>query len=187
MAVPRGHERGRHPGGDGLGVVEHFTTALLKSLHIIKKNIIHPAELAEQACHIEIDVLGEPIGKQDQYIAVLRRHHLLPLSEQRARRGAPLGISNETLYNLEDNLLMFFTGYTRSASAILKTQDERSRAKDREMIDNLHFVKEIGREPRRTPSKPGDLHKFAELMNEHWEYKKQRSAEHEQPADRRAL
>ena len=57
------------PAGTGLGSSGSFTTALLKALHAHKKNLVHPHELAEQACHLEIDVLGEPIGKQDQYIA----------------------------------------------------------------------------------------------------------------------
>src|SRR5262249_37537959 len=114
------------PAGTGLGSSGSFTTALLKALHTHKKNLMHPRELAEQACHIEIDVLGEPIGKQDQYIAAyggLTCFQFLPNNQVLA---TPLKVDSETLYNLEDNLLLFFTGYSRAASSILKEQDDKS-------------------------------------------------------------
>src|SRR6185437_10451966 len=136
-----------------------------------KKNIIHPQALAEQACQIEIDKLGEPVGKQDQYIAAyggLTCFQFLPNGHVEAY---PLKIEPETLYNLEDNLLLFFTGYSRSASTILKEQDTRSRQSDKEMTDNLHFVKELGYQSQEA-LEAGNLAKFGELMNVHWEHKK---------------
>jgi D-glycero-alpha-D-manno-heptose-7-phosphate kinase len=162
------------PAGTGLGSSGSFTTALLKALHAHEKNLIHPRELAEQACHIELDRLKEPIGKQDQYIAAfggLTCFKFLPDGQVNAW---PLEISNDTLYNLEDNLLLFFTGYSRSASSILKEQDDRSRTNDQSMVDNLHFVKELGYQSKEA-LESGDLGKFAELMNVHWEHKKKRS------------
>lgn len=163
------------PAGTGLGSSGSFTTALLKALHALRKNLIHPQELAEQACHIEIDLLNEPVGKQDQYIAAyggITCFRFLPNHEVEAW---PLKIDTDTLYNLEDNLLMFFTGYSRSASAVLKEQDTKSRQNDKEMIANLHFIKELGRESKEA-LEAGNLERFAELMNVHWEHKKQRSA-----------
>jgi D-glycero-alpha-D-manno-heptose-7-phosphate kinase len=162
------------PAGTGLGSSGSFTTALLKALHAFKKNIIHPRDLAEQACHIELDLLGEPIGKQDQYIASyggLTCFQFLPNGHVEA---TPLKVDSETLYNLEDNLLLFFTGYSRSASNILKDQDEKSKQSDKSMIDNLHFVKDLGYQSQEA-LEIGDLHKFGELMNTHWEHKKKRS------------
>ena len=162
------------PAGTGLGSSGSFTTALLKALHAYKKNLIHPRELAELACHIEIDLLGEPVGKQDQYIAAfggLTCFQFLPNDEVQAW---PLKIDTETLYNLEDNLLLFFTGYSRSASSILKEQDSKSKQRDQSMIDNLHFVKELGYQSMEA-LESGDLRRFADLMNVHWEHKKQRS------------
>jgi D-glycero-alpha-D-manno-heptose-7-phosphate kinase len=162
------------PAGTGLGSSGSFTTALLKALHAHKKNLIHPRELAEQACHIEIERLREPIGKQDQYIAAyggLTCFQFLPNGHVEAR---PLKVSEETLYNLEDNLLLFFTGYSRSASSILKEQDDRSKQRDQGMVDNLHFVKELGYQSKEA-LEAGDLVRFAELMNVHWEHKKKRS------------
>lgn len=162
------------PAGTGLGSSGSFTTALLKALHTYKKNLIHPRELAEQACYIEIDRLGEPVGKQDQYIAAyggLTCFQFLPNDQVEVW---PLQVSTETLYNLEDNLLLFFTGYNRAASEILREQDEKTRQRDQNMIDNLHFIKELGYQSKEA-LEAGDLRRFAELMNVHWQYKKQRS------------
>ena len=162
------------PAGTGLGSSGSFTTALLKALHTFKKNLVHPQDLAEQACQIEIDRLGEPIGKQDQYIAAyggLTCFQFLPNDQVEAW---PLKIDTETLYNLEDNLLLFFTGYSRSASSILKEQDDKSKERDQSMVDNLHFVKELGYQSKEA-LESGDLRRFADLMNVHWEHKKQRS------------
>jgi D-glycero-alpha-D-manno-heptose-7-phosphate kinase len=162
------------PAGTGLGSSGSFTTALLKALHTFKKNLVHPRELAEQACSIEIDRLGEPIGKQDQYIAAyggLTCFQFLPNDQVEAQ---PLQVSTETLYNLEDNLLLFFTGYSRSASSILKEQDDKSKQQDSAMIDNLHFVKDLGYKSK-DALESGNLRQFAELMHVHWEHKKQRS------------
>jgi D-glycero-alpha-D-manno-heptose-7-phosphate kinase len=162
------------PAGTGLGSSGSFTTALLKALHTYKKNLIHPRELAEQACHIEIDRLGEPIGKQDQYIAAyggITCFQFLPNDQVEAW---PLKLSMETIYNLEDNLLLFFTGYSRAASSILKEQDEKSKQGNQNMIDNLHFIKELGYQIK-DALESGDLRGFAELMNVHWQHKKQRS------------
>jgi D-glycero-alpha-D-manno-heptose-7-phosphate kinase len=162
------------PAGTGLGSSGSFTTALLKALHTYRKNLMHPRELAEQACHIELDLLGEPIGKQDQYIAAyggLTCFQFLPNDQVEAW---PLKVDTETLYNLEDNLLLFFTGYSRSASSILKEQDDKSKHSDQKMVENLHFVKELGYQSK-DALEAGDLRRFAELLNVHWEYKQQRS------------
>ena len=80
----------------------------------------------------------------------------------------------ETLFNLEDNLLLFFTGYSRSASKILKEQDDKSKGADTAMIENLHFVKELGVQSR-AALEGDDLPEFARLMDVHWQRKKERS------------
>ncbi len=162
------------PAGTGLGSSGSFTTALLKALHTYSKNLIHPRELAEEACHIELNLLNEPIGKQDQYIASYGGLTCFRFLPDDTVEAWPLKISTETRYNLEDNLLLFFTGYSRSASNILKEQNDRSKENDKAMTDNLHFVKELGYESLDCLEK-GDLRRFAELMNTHWEWKKQRS------------
>jgi len=162
------------PAGTGLGSSGSFTTALLKALHSYRKALVHPQQLAEEACHIELDVLREPIGKQDQFIAAFGGITCFEFEATAPVRAYPLQISDETLFNLEDNLLLFFTGYSRSASAILKEQDDKSRERDAEMTENLHFVKDLGRQSK-VALETGDLEAFGRLMNEHWEHKKQRS------------
>jgi len=162
------------PAGSGLGSSGSFTTALLKAFHALKKNLVHPAELAEQACQIEIERLGEPIGKQDQYIAAFGGITCFKFMPDGRVQAWPLNISEETLFNLEDKLLLFFTGYSRSASTILKEQDEKTKKSDKPMIENLHFIKDLAKQSQRALEQ-GDLTEFARLMDAHWQRKKERS------------
>jgi D-glycero-alpha-D-manno-heptose-7-phosphate kinase len=162
------------PAGTGLGSSGSFTTALLKALHAHKKNLVHPAELAAQACDIEIGRLKEPIGKQDQYIAAYGGITCFKFLENGRVEAWPLKLSKETRDDLEDNLLLFFTGYSRSASAILKEQDVKSKSDDKSMIENLHFVKDLGLQSQ-AALESGNLTEFARLMDVHWQRKKQRS------------
>ena len=162
------------PAGTGLGSSGSFTTGLLKAFHALRKNLVHPAELAEQACHIEIEKLGEPVGKQDQYIAAYGGITCFKFMPDGRVEAWPLKISEETLFNLEDNLLLFFTGYSRSASAILKEQDDKSKQADKAMMENLHFVKELGKQSQAALER-NDLNEFARLMDVHWQRKKERS------------
>ncbi len=162
------------PAGTGLGSSGSFTTALLKALHTLRKNIVRPAEIAAQACQLEIDILREPVGKQDQYIAAVggvTSFHFLPGGSVEV---LPVELSEETLFNLQDNLLLFFTGYTRSASKILKEQDDRTRELDSAMVENLNFIKELGVRSKEA-MEAGDLREFARLMDVHWQRKKERS------------
>jgi len=163
------------PAGSGLGSSGSFTTALLRALHTLKKTLMTPRQLAEQACHIEIDLLGEPIGKQDQYIASFGGLTCFKFLPDDTVDVEPLKLAPETLCNLEDNLALFFTGYTRSASEILRDQDTRSKQGDTDMISHLHLIKQIGLESK-AALEAGDLRKFAELMHVHWEHKKHRTA-----------
>ncbi len=163
------------PGGTGLGSSGSFTTALLKLLHTANKNLISPAELAEQACHIEIDRLGEPIGKQDQYIAAVGGITAFTFHKDGRVDYRPAKISEEALFNLEDNLLLFFTGYSRSASGILQDQNDKSKANDQAMLDNLHFTKDLGYQSL-TALESDNLEEFARLMDVHWQRKKVRSS-----------
>ena len=162
------------PAGTGLGSSGSFTTALLKALHAHKKDLVHPADLAEQACEVELGRLKEPIGKQDQYIAAYGGITCFKFLPDGKVEAWPLKLSDETRDNLEDNLLLFFTGYSRSASAILKEQDQKSKQDDKSMIENLHFVKDLGLQSQHA-LESGDLREFARLMDVHWQSKKQRS------------
>jgi D-glycero-alpha-D-manno-heptose-7-phosphate kinase len=162
------------PAGTGLGSSGSFTTALLKALHALHKNLVHPAELAEQACCIEIEKLGEPIGKQDQYIAAYGGITCFQFQPDGQVLACPLRISEQTYLDLEDNLLLFFTGYSRSASKILQEQDDKSMGSDKAMLENLNFVKELGLQSQRA-LEANNLQEFAQLMDVHWQRKKERS------------
>jgi len=162
------------PAGTGLGSSGSFTTALLKALHAYQKNPIRQDPLAAQACQIELDILQEPIGKQDQYIAAYGGITCFEFGRDDSVKAWPLKVSEETLYNLEDNLLLFFTGFARSASSILKDQDDKSKTNNLDMLENLHFIKELGLQSK-TALEAGDLLEFGRLMDVHWQRKKQRS------------
>ena len=162
------------PSGTGLGSSGSFTTALLKALYTYKKDIVPTTLLAERACHIEIDRLKEPIGKQDQYIAAYGGLTCFQFMPDGSVEAWPLRISDECRFNLEDNLALFYTGQTRSASNILKDQDDKSKINDRTMIENLHFIKDLARQSLAALEKE-DLPEFARLMDVHWQAKKKRS------------
>ena len=163
------------PAGTGLGSSGSFTTALLKALYAHRKRHLHQEELAELACHIEIDRLGEPIGKQDQYIAAVGGVTCFTFHKDDKVTAVPLQVSMDTLFDLEDNLLLFFTGFSRSAGNILKDQNTRTRESDGAMLKNLHYVKELGYRSK-DALEAGNPGLFGELMHEHWEHKKRRSA-----------
>ncbi len=162
------------PAGSGLGSSGSFTTALLRALYELKYHGTQPDVLAEQACHIEMDLLQEPIGKQDQYIAAFGGITAFTIHPDGQVDVERLQLSPETLANLEDNLMLFFTGFTRSASEILRDQQVRTSSHDQAILHNLSFIKQLGYDSK-AALESGNLHEFARLMNVHWEYKKQRS------------
>jgi D-glycero-alpha-D-manno-heptose-7-phosphate kinase len=163
------------PAGTGLGSSGSFTTALLKALHAHRRRLVAPAELAELACTIEIDRLGEPIGKQDQYAAAFGGVTCFSFHPDGRVEAEPLRISMDALFNLEDNLLLFFTGFSRKAGGILSDQKTRTEQHDAEMLRNLHYVKDLGQRSREALER-GDTAAFGELLHEHWEHKRRRSA-----------
>ena len=162
------------PAGTGLGSSSSFTTALLRALHTMQGNIVSTRTLAEEACDIEMNRLKEPIGKQDQYIAAYGGITCMNFHKDGYVWVDPLNISKETLYNLEDNLILYFTGFSRSAGSILKEQDDKSKDKNSDMLKNLDFVKDLGYQSKKA-FESGNLDEFADIMNVHWEYKKKRS------------
>jgi D-glycero-alpha-D-manno-heptose-7-phosphate kinase len=162
------------PAGTGLGSSSTFTDALLRALHVDKRNLVSTAELAEQACDIEINRLGEPIGKQDQYISAFGGITCFRFCKDDRVEVWPAPIDPEVRNNLEDSLVMFYTGISRRAGTILKEQNDRTKQDDGEMLRNLHFVKELGQRSLAALQK-GDLDQFGHLMDEHWQHKKRRS------------
>ena len=163
------------PAGTGLGSSGSFTTALLKALYAHRRRLLHPDELAALACEIEIDRLGEPIGKQDQYAAAYGGVTCFTFNPDDSVDAVPLRAGPDALFELEDNLLLFFTGFSRGAGSILSDQKTRTEQDDQAMIDNLHYVKALGQRCREA-LEGGRTSEFGELMHEHWEHKKRRSA-----------
>jgi D-glycero-alpha-D-manno-heptose-7-phosphate kinase len=163
------------PAGTGLGSSGSFTTCLLRVLYKDKRAFIHPRELAEMACHIELDILKEPIGKQDQYIAAVGGVTAFEFGKDGEVKARSLNVTDETLDLLEDNLVMVSTGFYRAASQVLREQDDRSKKNDQEMIDNLHYVKELGYKSLEA-IESGNLTELGRLMHVHWLHKKKRSA-----------
>lgn len=162
------------PAGTGLGSSGSFMTCLLKALAAYKRVSLTTEELAKAACHVEIDVLKESVGKQDQYIAAYGGLTSFHFEKDGTVRTEPAMLANDTLYALEDNLIMFFTGYTRKASDILKEQDAKTKEDDKSMIENLHLVKEIGLKIK-DALEQNNPDAFGSLMHEHWLLKKKRS------------
>ncbi len=168
------------PAGTGLGSSSSFTTALLRCLHEYKGELVTTEQIAREACEIEMGRLKEPIGKQDQYIAAYGGIRAMWFRKDGSVDVESVNISKDTFYNLEDNLVLFFTGFERSASQILKEQDDKTKASDNDMKSNLDQVKQMGLDTK-AAFEAGDLHKFADIMNHHWEIKKKRSGHMSNP------
>ncbi|HEX4579452.1 MAG TPA: galactokinase [Candidatus Dormibacteraeota bacterium] len=163
------------PAGTGLGSSGAFTVGLLRALYAFKREHVSANTLAEQACHIEIDRLGRSGGKQDQYIAAFGGVTCFEFCRDGRVQVSPLLISQDTLHDLEEHLLLFFTGYARDADVMLADQRKRTEAGDTTMIDNLAGIADIGRRIK-AALELGDTRGFAALMHEHWQLKRDRTA-----------
>jgi D-glycero-alpha-D-manno-heptose-7-phosphate kinase len=162
------------PAGTGLGSSGTFAVGLIRALYAMRRQHVTAEEVAREACHLEIDVLRQSVGKQDQYIASYGGITCFEFLPDDTVKVSPLIISNETLSDLEENLLLFFTGYSRAAVEILADQDKRTARGDGAIIDNLHFIKNLGRRIKDALEK-GDTEAFGRMMHEHWLVKQRRS------------
>ena len=162
------------PAGTGLGSSGSYTVGLLRALHAYKREHITAYNLAEKACNVEIDILKEPIGKQDQYAAAFGGINQYQADEKGNVTVTPLRISNDTLFDLENNLLLFFTGYSRNSYDILSHQNNATKKDSQPMIENLNEIKKLGHECKEA-IESGNTVRFGELMDIHWQNKKKRS------------
>ena len=162
------------PGGTGLGSSGTFTVGLLRAMYAFKREHVVAHALAEEACQIEIERLSRAVGKQDQYIAAFGGLTCFEFCKNDEVIVTPLRISNRTLHDLEEHLLLFFTGYSRTAESMLEDQKTRSEQGDQTMLDNLHTVARLGHQVRET-LESGDTHEFAALMHRHWMTKRLRT------------
>ena len=168
------------PSSSGLGTSGSFTIALLNALHTYKKDFISQKQLAEEACYIEMEVLGEPIGKQDQYISSFGGITYFEFDKSGKVKVEPVKMTEEARDELHNNIILFYTGITRSASNILKEQDSKSKNDENSTIETLHKIKEIGLETKKAFEK-GDIDKFGGFLNEHWNIKKKLSGKISNP------
>jgi D-glycero-alpha-D-manno-heptose-7-phosphate kinase len=162
------------PAGTGLGSSGSYTTALIRALYLHYSKQIEPAEIAALACQIEIEKLKEPTGKQDQYISTYGGIREFNFHKNGTVTSELLDLQQQTLHNLEDNLLLFYTGISRSASLLLKDQNDKTLINNSKMIGNLHYIKELGVKSKNALLS-GDTQLFGELLHEHWEHKRHRT------------
>jgi D-glycero-alpha-D-manno-heptose-7-phosphate kinase len=163
------------PAGTGLGSSGTFTVGLLRAIYALRREHVTAANLAEEACHIEIERLAQSVGKQDQYIASFGGLTCFDFHQDGTVDTYPLILSDATLHDLEEKLARFFTGYSRQATEVLSDQRRRSEQGDEAMLDNLDSIKALGLSIKKALEQ-GETHLFAELMHEHWLHKRERSA-----------
>jgi D-glycero-alpha-D-manno-heptose-7-phosphate kinase len=162
------------PAGTGMGSSGAFTVALLKALNHARRTSITPGVLGETASDIEMNILREPCGKQDTYVAAHGGICAYTFAEDGSVAVEPMELPSETLRALRNHLLLFYTGESRAASVVLSDQDQRTRGGDQAMLENLHRTKQMGYTSRDLLLS-GDLDAYAELMHEHWLNKRKRS------------
>lgn len=162
------------PSSSGLGTSGSFTIAVLNALHTYKKEFVSQKKLAEEACKIEIDILKEPIGKQDQYIAAFGGITFFEFAKDGKVKVRPVKMSDEAQDELHNNIILFYTGITRSASKILREQDNKSKKDEGKTIETLHEIKKIGLETKKAFERD-DIDKLGEYLEVHWNIKKQLS------------
>ncbi|HEX77671.1 MAG TPA: hypothetical protein G4O03_04585 [Dehalococcoidia bacterium] len=163
------------PARTGLGSSSSFAVGLLNALHTYKKETVSARTLAEEACHIEIDILKEPIGKQDQFVASIGGILCLNFGTDGQVTVTPLRISPDTLDELERRLMFFYTGITRPTSTVLSEQNKAGETNESKVIESLHRVKEIGFEVKEA-LEGGNIRRFGELLDLHWQTKKNLSS-----------
>ena len=162
------------PSGTGLGSSGAFTVSAIKAIQMFNSEYFTNESIAELACKVEIDRLKEPVGKQDQYASAIGglTEFIFHKDDKVEFNRLPIDLS--ILNNIQDSILMFFTGYSRSASSILSVQDEKTTSDDQEMLYNLDAVKEMGLISRNLLIK-GDIQQLGLLIQDHWEKKLKRS------------
>ena len=157
------------PGGTGLGSSSTFTVGLLHSLYCYKGKFASKAKLAQEACEVEIDKLGSPIGKQDQYAAAFGGLNFIKFNKDGSVSVSPIMMKAQTYIQLEKNLMMFYTGTTRSANSILSEQ-KRNISQD-EKNDNLHKMCKLAEEMK-VCLENNDLSSFGRILDESWQLKR---------------
>ncbi len=156
------------PSGTGMGSSSTLTVGLLAALHGYRNRVVSSRLLAEQACQIEIDVLGKPIGRQDQYAAGFGGLNYIRFNPDDTVDVEPVPCRPETMAELEKQTLLVYTGQTRDANVIL----ERQSGATGDSMDILRSMRDLAHEMRDALGSDGDLDRFAALLHEGWALKR---------------
>lgn len=163
------------PAGTGMGTSGSYLVALLVGLHDLNRNHVPTWQIAEEACHIEIDLVGHPVGKQDQYVAAFGGLTCFEIERDGRVRVGPLRVASHVVEDLRANTLLFYTGMTRRSLDILEDQKQDTSTGKQDVVDSLHVTRQIGYEIK-DALEGGDLVRYGELLHRHWLNKKRRSA-----------
>jgi D-glycero-alpha-D-manno-heptose-7-phosphate kinase len=155
------------PANTGLGSSSSFTVALLNGLHAFKREFVPAEQLAREACHLEIDILKEPIGKQDQYIAAYGGISAMNFHRDGSVDVERLPIREEVLDELESNLVIYYSGIERAASTVLREQARAIAENKDAAVQRMHRIKELGYETK-VVLLSGQIDKYGEMLHEHW-------------------
>lgn len=158
--------------GTGMGSSSSYTVALLLGLNTLIRKFISIQELAEEACKIEIDLIGKPIGKQDQYASAFGGIINLDIDTSGKVKVTPLNLDHEVIIELENRLMMFYTNIDRDANKILAEQSEKVEKDEKGVIQSMHEIKNIGHLIKKSLLN-GDIDNFGKLLHSHWLIKKE--------------
>ena len=159
------------PANSGLGSSSTFTVALLNALHAYKRDFVSSRQLAEEACELEMVRIGEPIGKQDQYIAAFGNITALTLDERGNVTVEPVPMRTEVIDELQNNLVIMYSGIERAANTVLQEQGSNVKKNDEKTLAGMHRIKQLGHEVYRLLVE-GDIDQYGELLHEHWTNKR---------------
>jgi len=168
------------PAGTGLGSSSCYAVGLLNAIHTMKRQYIPLDQLAELACHLEIDLLKKPIGKQDQYMAAFGGLTVLDIEKNGKVNVRKIKVSDTIIDDLSHNMLMFYTNTSRNANDILSEQSQGAREQKQNVIESMHYIKEIGYKILEA-IETGNITGVGLLFDEHWQYKKKISAKMSNP------
>ncbi|MDP2943896.1 MAG: GHMP kinase [Candidatus Omnitrophota bacterium] len=156
------------PSGTGMGSSGSFAVGLLNVLNAYKGKYLSKEQLAREACRLEIDILGEPVGKQDQYIASFGGFRYMQFNPDGSVVVESIACPDKTKKELNSRLMLFYTGITRKSSDILEEQHRITHHK----LDSLRRMKDIAKDMKTILTRNKSLDAFGELLHEGWFLKK---------------
>jgi len=168
------------PAGTGLGSSSCYAVGLLHAIHTLKRDYASLAQIAEEDFKIEADILQRPIGKQDPYLAAFGGLTVLDIATGGSTKVRKANVSLETADELNRNLLVLFTGTTRSAEEILAEQSKGAAQNKKEIVDSMHYIKELGYEILEAVEE-GNIDDVGKKFHAHWQHKKKISAKMTNP------